>query len=375
MSETVMEKRRMWPTPNAMDGSEVVLSRTPEQHFRRQAELKAKNPRLGELQMPLSTAVQLEPDVPTDSNQLTLFAEAFPANPIRWLADVPDRATTATSGRTRSELFAKFAPDGSCSKMFLDCCPVMLDGSIEAFSGPWPRAGSMRNGRLFLQPTWERRTDATASGSWPTPDSGAFNLTESPESVLARQAAQKARGINGNGFGLRLATAAQMRPDGCRDGASAGVAAPTPTDATATTACWSETGASVPPAGTGTTMTASSRMWPTPCAEDAKNVPYQKGDHGTRYPMLLGAVAPERMWPTPKARDWKDASSAGTFERSSPDLGKMVGQSAITGALNPTWVEWLMGYPLGWTACAALATRSSRRSVNGSRGASSPPKA
>ena len=25
------------------------------------------------------------------------------------------------------------------------------------------------------------------------------------------------------------------------------------------------------------------------------------------------------------------------------------------GALNPTWVEWLMGWPLGWTDLDALA--------------------
>jgi hypothetical protein len=30
------------------------------------------------------------------------------------------------------------------------------------------------------------------------------------------------------------------------------------------------------------------------------------------------------------------------------------------GQLNPTWVEWLMGYPLGWTALEGWGTRSSR---------------
>ena len=41
------------------------------------------------------------------------------------------------------------------------------------------------------------------------------------------------------------------------------------------------------------------------------------------------------------------------------------------GALNPTWVEWLMGFPLGWTALPPSATPSSRRPRSGSGGASS----
>jgi hypothetical protein len=37
-----------------------------------------------------------------------------------------------------------------------------------------------------------------------------------------------------------------------------------------------------------------------------------------------------------------------------------------TGRLNPEWGEWLMGYPTGWTACAASATPLSRRSPKSS---------
>jgi hypothetical protein len=33
-----------------------------------------------------------------------------------------------------------------------------------------------------------------------------------------------------------------------------------------------------------------------------------------------------------------------------------------TGQLNPTWVEWLMGFPLGWTDLGPSATRSFRKS-------------
>jgi hypothetical protein len=41
------------------------------------------------------------------------------------------------------------------------------------------------------------------------------------------------------------------------------------------------------------------------------------------------------------------------------------------GQLNPTWVEWLMGFPLGWTDCEHLATPSYRKSSKRSADASS----
>jgi hypothetical protein len=111
-------------------------------------------------------------------------------------------------------------------------------------------------------------------------------------------------------------------------------------------------------------------MWPTPCTTDAKNVPYQKGKDGKRYPMLLGAVRPEKMWPTPTTRDWKDGCSIGKAPVNCL-LGRAGEPSPVNGALNPTWVEWLMGYPLEWTACEGWATRSSRKSPGGSPTASS----
>jgi hypothetical protein len=35
--------------------------------------------------------------------------------------------------------------------------------------------------------------------------------------------------------------------------------------------------------------------------------------------------------------------------------------TVTTGSLNPTWVEWLMGYPAGWTDCGDSGTPSSRK--------------
>lgn len=53
-----------------------------------------------------------------------------------------------------------------------------------------------------------------------------------------------------------------------------------------------------------------------------------------------------RLWPTPISRDYKD-SAAPVYRNGKlqlDTLGRMVG-----GKLNPKWVEWLMGFPIGWT--------------------------
>ena len=53
----------------------------------------------------------------------------------------------------------------------------------------------------------------------------------------------------------------------------------------------------------------------------------------------------DKFFPTPTARDYKDnGSSPAELQRNSVTLETHAG-----GQLNPTWVEWLMGYPEGWT--------------------------
>jgi hypothetical protein len=65
-----------------------------------------------------------------------------------------------------------------------------------------------------------------------------------------------------------------------------------------------------------------------------------------------------KMWPTPNTVDAKGGTRAGEGQT---QLCHVVG-----GSLNPTWVEWLMGFPLGWTALEASGIASSRKSQNSS---------
>jgi hypothetical protein len=94
-----------------------------------------------------------------------------------------------------------------------------------------------------------------------------------------------------------------------------------------------------------------SGYWPTPQAHDAsKGDPKRVGRYGTKHGgrNLNGKAA---KWPTPISRDWRSGKvSQATMERNSRPLSEQIG-----GSLNPMWVEWLMGFPLGWTDLEPLA--------------------
>jgi hypothetical protein len=68
-----------------------------------------------------------------------------------------------------------------------------------------------------------------------------------------------------------------------------------------------------------------------------------------------------RMWPTPAARDYRFPNAKPYSERGGGTKGVQLPEAA-GGPLNPRWVEWLMGFPLGWTDCGPSATPSSRKS-------------
>jgi hypothetical protein len=66
---------------------------------------------------------------------------------------------------------------------------------------------------------------------------------------------------------------------------------------------------------------------------------------------LVDQVNNPRLWPTPTAQDAKNNGAASQMVRNTKPLNAEVG-----GALNPMWVEWLMGWPLGWTDLKPLET-------------------
>lgn len=100
----------------------------------------------------------------------------------------------------------------------------------------------------------------------------------------------------------------------------------------------------------------ASQMWPTPTARDCKGANSLKhltqpktpgNNHHVRQ--LANAV---KLFATPCARDYRTGQRK-RYEN--PARANNINDQ-VGGQLNPTWVEWLMGFPPGWTDLNASET-------------------
>lgn len=251
--------------------------------------------------------------------QLTLFQEGFLASPFPRPGSAEARRTTATSGRKWSELSKNSGPLGLLERMLL--------GSSEwrspIFYLSW-KPVDIGQGRFLYQlaPSepdtgvtgWQSLatgTEPNLSGQvklWPTPTAQDY----------------KRRGPNSRQQGLPERVV---------------------------------------------------KMYSTPTAQDAKNSTLPPSQ--ARRKSLVGDIAREKF-ATPQARDWKRRNrnlddriamyptpttgaglcgGTGNYQqlKKLETEGKIMEEERKNmsrgngGSLNPEWVEWLMGFPVGWT--------------------------
>ena len=173
-----------------------------------------------------------------------------------------------------------------------------LLGDSDESSVIWPRSGMTADGQCWELPTLEHRTSGTGSGLLPTP------TTQNNVQIRGQGAAAT--------HGKR-----------------------------------------------GTTLAGWVSMWPTPRASE--------NDQGRKADAMMDGISSwksqgrgatlttaVKRWTTPTAHNAKEGGFPAEHERNTPTLAAQAG-----GSLNPTWVEWLMGWPLGWTDLKPLATDKS----------------
>jgi len=103
-------------------------------------------------------------------------------------------------------------------------------------------------------------------------------------------------------------------------------------------------------------------MWPTPRAGNPGSRPNGKGGKILSEEVLIAEGIRKRgeTFATPQARDFRTGQQS---RWENPERTRNLNDQ-IGGQLNPTWVEWLMGWPLGWTDCAVSATDKFRLWLN-----------
>ncbi len=231
------------------------------------------------------------------------FAEDIRVNLSVRLASGTVKKIRAICGLGSEKPLANYDPNTRSWKMYeatlvSEDCP-----SLENL----PPSGMTRNGVLYLQRPWEPITGGIESLSWPTPTA-------------------VTRPMEGN---VRL----------YRAKVEAGEMTEAEAEAILGKSVWEAQG-KLP------------AMWPTPTTQEVEHpnaeltaTGRRKSKNGNSH--SLGLADAVQMWPTPTV---DDANNVNPKPNRFRGLVAAVNETSGNGGkLNPTWVEWLMGFPLGWT--------------------------
>ena len=86
---------------------------------------------------------------------------------------------------------------------------------------------------------------------------------------------------------------------------------------------------------------------PTPTCQDANQAGSANAKHLTLHRYIT------KLHPTPASRDYRSPNAKPYADRGGGKKGEQL-QNFVGGQLNPDWVEWLMGWPVGWTRLEPL---------------------
>jgi len=282
-----------------------------------------------------------------DADESTSSPADIPASPSHLPGSKKAQKTTATSGRQCLSLLSKKDPLLSLARTLL---VTSRWASTKCFL-TWKVKATPRGRLLFQLLPSMPSTDETGSGLLHTPTRKA-NQT-SPDmlkrgsgwgpKMWATPAAADSKGTTGGGQGKSLRTDVRMWPT------------PMATDGAKNVRTVKGAQARIE-AGKQVELGAAVRLWPTPRAgktsDENEETWMKRHEEGKVATPPLGLAV--KMWPTPRASEWKGTGPIGSksheYRLQKGYLDATVQErSQTSGSLNPDWVEWLMGYPEGWT--------------------------
>ena len=262
----------------------------------------------------------------------SLAASRSRANPTPWPGSGGERLTNVISGRTPLESFGMWDQDSSCWRTFQ---ASLLTGMAEPWSGSFPTSGMTAFGTASLLRPLVPRTSVGGGGAlrYMTPNAMDSLPAKSQDAL---------------DYEHSTARPGRKNPNNLRDQVS---------------------------------VEEGTRLWPTPAsrhhkdgdAHSCQNVPVNgllvRVVHRLPTPSSGGdSGGPHGSWPTPCYTDHGGATKVGIeqtrtgFRRTSQTTGTQYGASLTDavelmngGSLNPDWVSWLMGLPVGWTSLEPLS--------------------
>lgn len=282
---------------------------------------------------------------------LTSFRAAFPARTLvpRGRGAVSLEPDLASGGSSLAS-FARYDPV-TCSWKTAQC---LLGGGLMLYSEIWPRWGTMRAGACWARSTPGRPIAASGSGSleatYPTP---CAMDTAGQKHCNGGGNVKKWGGINS--LGGMAAVGLWPTITVCGNNNRAGLS-PTSGDGLATAVRGD--------------VNKHFQMFPTLTRADGGGGPGNSGrEGGNNLRTEVQQLEAKRIFPTPRSEragrtirlyPGNVASSAHARQANGGhgDLEEEIAREypqSVGGALNPAWVEWLMGWVPGWTAPGPLA--------------------
>jgi hypothetical protein len=302
---------------------------------------------------------------------LTLYRADFP---VRTLVSQEkaqgSKAKEAASGQRWSELLAKYDPVSFLWKT----CQLSLLEDLELSLETWPKWGMTRNGVAYQRQKLEPITSESAFGFYvPTPtasDGTSGSVIGKDDTYYTTKTGMPRKitrhGVDGS-VGLGRLVNMWPTPDASQRGARA-----KDLIINESTVKRRNSGQSRG-IDLQTAVKANPVNWPTPTASEVTKIPATAnyGQVGlNNHPRLRGYPTRDkseksRKFPTPTTRDYKGEYKTESLIR---DDGKDRSMDALPNAvldglgvetkpgyqLSADWVEWLMGFPVGWSDLKAI---------------------